>query len=86
MALVSQLLGHTALNAALRDFTPSVVALTTLLEPIVAAILAAIVFRETLSWQAAGGGVAILIAVGSMLASSTSSKSRAANAEARDPA
>jgi drug/metabolite transporter (DMT)-like permease len=86
MALVSQLLGHTALNAALRDFTPSVVALTTLLEPIVAAILAAIVFRETLSWQAAGGGIAILGAVGSMLASSTSSKSAAASAEARDPA
>jgi len=83
MALVSQLLGHTALNAALRDFTPSVIALTTLLEPIVAAILAAIVFRETLSWQAAGGGIAILSAVGSMLASSTS---RAATAEARDPA
>ncbi len=83
MALVSQLLGHTALNAALRHFTPSVIALTTLLEPIVAAILAAIVFRETLSWQAAGGGIAILSAVGSMLASSTS---RAATAEARDPA
>jgi len=83
MALVSQLLGHTALNAALRDFTPSVIALTTLLEPIVAATLAAIVFRETLSWQAAGGGIAILSAVGSMLASSTS---RVATAEARDPA
>jgi drug/metabolite transporter (DMT)-like permease len=42
-----------------------------LLEPIVAAILAAIVFRETLSWQAAGGGIAILGAVGSMLRAST---------------
>jgi drug/metabolite transporter (DMT)-like permease len=81
MALVSQLLGHTALNAALRDFTPSVIALTTLLEPIVAAILAAVVFRETLSWQAAAGGIAILSAVGSMLAASTSA---AANVEARD--
>jgi len=63
MALVSQLLGHTALNAALRDFTPSVVAMTTLLEPIVAAVLAAFIFRETLSWQAALGGVLVLAAI-----------------------
>ena len=63
MAFVSQLLGHTALNAALRDFSPSVVAMTTLLEPIVAAVFAAFVFRETLSWQAAVGGVSILAAV-----------------------
>jgi drug/metabolite transporter (DMT)-like permease len=63
MALVSQLLGHTALNAALRDFTPSVVAMTTLLEPIVAAALAAFIFRETLSWQAALGGVLVLAAI-----------------------
>jgi drug/metabolite transporter (DMT)-like permease len=86
MALVSQLLGHTALNAALRDFTPSVVALTTLLEPIVSAVLAAIVFRETLSWQAAAGGIAILSAVGAMLRASASPTLPASSAEARDPA
>jgi drug/metabolite transporter (DMT)-like permease len=60
MALVSQSLGHTALNAALRDYTPSVVALSTLLEPAFAALLAALLFGEMLSWQAALGGALIL--------------------------
>ncbi len=64
MALVSQLLGHTALNAALRDFTPSTVAMTTLLEPVSAAILAALIFRETLTLQTLAGGIAVLAAVG----------------------
>lgn len=67
MALVSQLLGHTALNAALRSFTPSVVAMTTLLEPPIAAVLAALIFHETLSLQAAAGGVLVLAAVGIVL-------------------
>ncbi|MBD5606280.1 MAG: EamA family transporter [Candidatus Eremiobacteraeota bacterium] len=67
MAFVSQAIGHTALNAALRDFSPSIVALTTLLEPVVAAALAAAIFHETLSWQAAIGGGAILVAIGSTL-------------------
>jgi drug/metabolite transporter (DMT)-like permease len=63
MALVSQLLGHTALNAALRDYTPSIIAMTTLLEPVVAAILAAWIFHETVSWRAATGGVLVLAAI-----------------------
>ncbi|MGH7755953.1 MAG: DMT family transporter, partial [Vulcanimicrobiaceae bacterium] len=49
MALISQLLGHTALNAALRDFTPSIVAISTLLEPVFAALLAAAIFHESLT-------------------------------------
>ena len=71
MALVSQGLGHTALNAALRDFTPSVIALATLLEPPIAALLAAALFREALSWQIAVGGVLILAAVGITLRNAT---------------
>ena len=67
MALVSQLLGHTALNAALRNFTPSIVAMTTLLEPPIAAVLAVLIFHETLSLQAAAGGVLVLVAVGIVL-------------------
>jgi len=63
MALVSQLLGHTALNAALRDFSPSVVSLTTLLEPLVAALFAAALFREALSPQTIAGGILVLAAV-----------------------
>lgn len=63
MALVSQLLGHTALNASLRVFTPSVVALTTLLEPVIAAVLASLVFGEHLSPFTYAGGVLVLCAV-----------------------
>jgi drug/metabolite transporter (DMT)-like permease len=63
MALVSQALGHTALNAALRDFTPSTVALSTLLEPVSAAVLAALLFHEGLSPQAFVGALIVLAAV-----------------------
>jgi drug/metabolite transporter (DMT)-like permease len=63
MALVSQALGHTALNAALRNFTPSTVALSTLLEPVSAAVLAALLFHEGLSPQAFGGALCVLAAV-----------------------
>jgi drug/metabolite transporter (DMT)-like permease len=63
MAIVSQALGHTALNAALRDFTPSIVALSTLLEPVVAAGLAAALFHEGLSPEVIAGGLAVLAAV-----------------------
>lgn len=64
MALVSQSLGHTGMHAALRYFAPSVVAMSTLLEPPIAAVLAAIVFGEVLSFQTIAGGFAILAAVG----------------------
>ncbi len=63
MALVSQLLGHTALNAALRNFTPSTVALSTVLEPIVAALLAAAIFHEAVTPLAAAGGICILAGI-----------------------
>jgi drug/metabolite transporter (DMT)-like permease len=69
MAIFAQLIGHTALNAALRDFTPSVVAMATLLEPVSAAILAALLFAEAVSPQTALGGFAILVAVGITLRS-----------------
>ena len=49
MALISQLLGHTAINASLRWFAPSTVSFTNLLEPVCAAALALIVFGEKLS-------------------------------------
>jgi DME family drug/metabolite transporter len=69
MAIFAQLIGHTMLNAALRDFTPSVVAMATLLEPVSAALLAALLFIEAVSPQTALGGLAILIAVGMTLRS-----------------
>jgi drug/metabolite transporter (DMT)-like permease len=60
MALVSQGLGHTAMNASLRRFTPNVVALTTLLEPPIAALLAVVIFREALSAFVLAGAAAVL--------------------------
>lgn len=67
MALISQLLGHTAMNASLRWFSPSAVAMTTLLEPIVAAVLALFIFGETVTPLAIGGGVLVLLAIGAFL-------------------
>ena len=64
MALVSQLVGHTALNAALREFSPSTVAMSTLLEPVAAALLAAAIFHESASPLMALGGLLILCAIG----------------------
>lgn len=68
MALVSQLLGHTLLNAALGSFATSTVALATLLEPAIAAILAAAAFHETLAPTTIAGGLLVLAAVAVVLA------------------
>jgi drug/metabolite transporter (DMT)-like permease len=67
MALVSQLLGHTGLNASLRFFTPTVVAFTTLLEPVFAAILATMIFMERLSFHTIGGCLIVLAALAIIL-------------------
>ncbi|GAC1348889.1 MAG: DMT family transporter [Vulcanimicrobiaceae bacterium] len=72
MALLSQSLGHTALNAALRDFTPSTIALSTLLEPVIAALLAALLFGEVLTPKTVVGGTLVLVAVGATLRASAS--------------
>lgn len=63
MAFVSQLLGHTAINVALRWFTPTTVGFSTLFEPIVAAVLAAIVFREALGGTTLLGAVLLFAAI-----------------------
>lgn len=60
MALVSQLLGHTAINASLRWFSASTVSFTNLLEPVAAGILALLVFGEALSPPAIAGAVLLL--------------------------
>ena len=67
MALVSQLLGHTAINAALRWFSPSAVAFSTLMEPVSAAILALVVFGEPLPPAVVAGGAVLLAALGLVL-------------------
>jgi drug/metabolite transporter (DMT)-like permease len=60
MAFISQLLGHTGINAALKKFRSSVVALSTLLEPVFAAVLAIPFFGETLTIQMVAGSILLL--------------------------
>ena len=67
MALISQLLGHTAINASLRWFSPSAVSFTNLIEPIAAALLALWIFGEALSPAALAGGVVLLASVAVVL-------------------
>jgi drug/metabolite transporter (DMT)-like permease len=67
MALISQLLGHTALNASLRWFSPSAVAFSTLLEPVVAAALALLVFGEGVAPIAVAGAVVLLASIAVVL-------------------
>ena len=65
MAVLSQLLGHTALNRSLRHFTATQVSAVTLLEPVIAGALAWLLLKERITLtQGAGaalvlGGVAI---------------------------
>jgi len=63
MALISQMLGHTGINAALRCFSSTTVALSTLLEPVFAAILAAAIFNENLPLQSLVGCLVVMIAL-----------------------
>jgi drug/metabolite transporter (DMT)-like permease len=67
MALVSQLLGHTGMNAALRWFSPSIVSFTNLIEPVIAALLAWWIFGETLSAPAIVGACLLLASIGAIL-------------------
>ena len=67
MALVSQLLGHTGMNSALRFFTPTTVGFSTLLEPPIAALLGALAFGEGLSATTLAGGGLLLLAIASAL-------------------
>ncbi|MGA7571812.1 MAG: DMT family transporter [Candidatus Aquilonibacter sp.] len=67
MALISQLLGHTGMNAALRWFSPTAVSFSTLLEPVIAAALALVLFGETLSGAAIAGALLLLGSIGAIL-------------------
>ncbi len=63
LALVSQLLGHTAFNWALKHLKASMVAVTILGEPIGAAILAWLFFRESISLSQTIGMALIFTAI-----------------------
>ncbi|MBU1181568.1 MAG: DMT family transporter [Pseudomonadota bacterium] len=63
LAIVSQLIGHTCFNWALRWFTPGLVAVTLLGEPIGSTILAYVIFNEKLTLMKLAGGGLILAAI-----------------------
>ncbi len=67
MAFISQLLGHTAINASLRHFTPNAVSFATLLEPVIAGALALAIFGEPIPAFALLGGALLLGAIGVVL-------------------
>jgi drug/metabolite transporter (DMT)-like permease len=64
MALVPQLIGHTALNWSLKQFTAGSVAAATLLEPVFAGALAWALLDERLSAPQIGGAILLLFGVG----------------------
>jgi drug/metabolite transporter (DMT)-like permease len=63
LAFVSQLFGHSAINAAVRVLSVTFVATTTLLEPLIAAIAAAFVFGEHPAPFTAAGALLVFIAI-----------------------
>jgi drug/metabolite transporter (DMT)-like permease len=67
MALFSQMLGHTGINASLRFFSTRVVAFSTLLEPIFAALLAAMLLAEKLESKTIIGSLIVLVALAVVL-------------------
>jgi drug/metabolite transporter (DMT)-like permease len=58
-----QLLGHTFINFALRDIDATRVSVTIMAEPVIAIVLAYLLFHEVPSGLAYPGGIAILIGI-----------------------
>jgi drug/metabolite transporter (DMT)-like permease len=67
MAAISQLLGHTAINASLRWFSPSAVSFASLLEPVTAAVLALLIFGESVPRLAVVGAALLLASLALVL-------------------
>lgn len=63
LAILPQLVGHTALNHAYRHFSATIVALSALGEPVGATILAAIFFHETPGGMQIAGAALVLVAI-----------------------
>ncbi len=63
MAVVSQIIGHSSYNWALRWLSASMIAVSLLGEPIGATILAYLLFDEGLTWAKAVGGTVILVGI-----------------------
>ena len=67
MAIGPQIIGHGSFNFALRYVSPTILALLSLLEPIGASIIAAMLFGEIPTPLALGGMVLVLLAVAYIL-------------------
>ena len=63
MALISQILGHSSYNWALKWFSTALVAVALMGEPIGSTILAYLIFNEGLTWLKLIGGLFILSAI-----------------------
>jgi drug/metabolite transporter (DMT)-like permease len=63
MALISQILGHSSYNWALKWFSPGFVAVALLGEPIGSTLLAYLIFNEGITWLKLFGGIFILVAI-----------------------
>ena len=63
MAIISQLIGHSSYNWALKWFSAILIAISLLGEPICSTILAYIIFKEGLTGSKVIGGVLILSAI-----------------------
>ena len=64
MAIVSQLIGHTSFNWAVRWISPTFISLTLLLEPIASSWLGFILFAEIPRFLVFTGGLILLLGVG----------------------
>jgi drug/metabolite transporter (DMT)-like permease len=64
MAIVSQLIGHTSFNWAVKYVSPTLVSLTILFEPLGASLLGFFIFKEVPSSSVLTGGVILLLGVG----------------------
>lgn len=63
LGLISQLIGHSTLNWALRHLSATYVSIVTLTEPLGSGILAYIILNEAVSWSTAAGGALILVGI-----------------------
>ncbi len=63
MALISQHLGHSSYNWAMRHFSAGFIAVCLLGEPVISSLLAWWLFDETLTWLKAAGGALILAGI-----------------------
>ena len=63
LAVFSTILGHSIFSWCLKYFSPSFVSASKLCEPVVAAVLATMLFGELPTWLQIAGGILILIGV-----------------------